>query len=272
MFTIFIVSDATGETAERMVRAALVQFKDAPANIIRRSRIRTRRQVRAAVKEASCEESLIVHTLVSYDLRRLMLAECRSRGVESMDLMGPVLDRLVTLLGLTPRQKPGLFRQLVEAKSREIEAVEFAFRHDDGQHAGELDQAEIVLVGVSRVMKTPTMLYLAYRGWFVANVPVILEIPQPRELLMLPSERVFCLVTTPERLLELRRARAGSANIPNEPYASPAQIQRELFHSRRLSRDHGWRQIEVAGKSVEEVAREIIMLLSDKKAAHGPAW
>lgn len=272
MFTIFIVSDATGETAQRMVRAALVQFKDAPANTVRRGNVRTAKQVREVVREAAGRESLIVHTLVSNALRRLMLAESRAHGVESMDLMGPVLDRLVTHLGLTPRQKPGLFKQLAEAKSREIEAVEFAFRHDDGQHVEELDQAEVVLVGVSRVMKTPITLYLAYRGWFAANIPIVLELQPPRELLRLRRDRVFCLVTTPDRLLELRRARTTSSRIPEEPYASPTQIRRELLHSRRLSHDRGWRQIEVAGKSVEEVAREIITLLSSKKHARGPAW
>jgi regulator of PEP synthase PpsR (kinase-PPPase family) len=272
MLTIFVVSDATGETAERMIRSALVQFKGAPTNVIRRGHTRTPKQVRAVVQEAAQQESLIVHTLVSNDLRRLMLAESRSHDVDSMDLMGPVLDRLATHLKLTPRQKPGLFKQLAEAKSREIEAVEFAFRHDDGQHAEELDQAEVVLVGVSRTMKTPVMLYLAYRGWFAANVPIILEVPPPPELLRLPSERVFCLVTTPDRLLELRLARADSFSIPEVPYASPGHIRHEILHSRRLGRDHGWRQIEVAGKSVEEVAREIIVLLSTKEQAHGPAW
>ncbi len=269
MLDIFVVSDATGETAERMVRSALVQFKDAPASVIRRGHVRTPKRVIAVVVEAARRESFIVHTLVSNDLRRLMLAEARSRGVEAMDLMGPVLDRLVTRLKLTPRQKPGLFKQLVEAKSREIEAVEFAFRHDDGQHAEELGRAEVVLVGVSRVMKTPITLYLAYRGWLAANVPIVLEIAPPRELFVLPSERVFCLVTTPDRLLELRRARVDSSNIPEEPYASPLQIRRELLHSRRLSRDHGWRQIEVTGKPVEEAAREIITLLRDRKQARG---
>jgi regulator of PEP synthase PpsR (kinase-PPPase family) len=121
-------------------------------------------------------------------------------------------------------------------------------------------------------MKTPVMLYLAYRGWFAANVPIILEVPPPPELLRLPPERVFCLVTTPDRLLELRLARADAFSSPEVPYASPGHIRQEILHSRRLGRDYGWRQIEVAGKSVEEVAREIIVLLSTTEQARGPAW
>jgi hypothetical protein len=272
MLTIYIVSDATGATAERMVHSVLVQFKNAPVNMIRRGKIRTAGQVRALVEEASHQKSLIVHTLVSHALRRLILAESRSRGVDSMDLMGPMLDRLITHLRLAPRQKPGLLKQLAEDKSREIEAVEFAFRHDDGQHAEELRKAELVLVGVSRTMKTPTTLYLAYHGWFAANVPIIMGLPLPRELFKVPSKRVFCLVMMPDRLLELRRTRADSFNIPEEPYASPTHIRQELIQARRLCRDNGWQQIEVTGKSVEEAARQIVMLLPGRGRPHGPAW
>ena len=260
MLTIFVVSDATGETAERMVRAALVQFESAQTTIVRHGHVRTSEQVRAVVKEAAAHNSLILHTLVSDDLRRLMLAESRLHNVDAMDLIGSVLDRLAIRLKLSPMEKPGLFKQLMEARSREIEAVEFAFRHDDGQHAEELNQAEIVLVGVSRTMKTPTMLYLCYCGWFAANVPIIPEIQPPKELFALPAERVFCLDMNPSRLLELRRARVESSRIPEEPYASPAFIRSELIHAHELSRDHGWRMIDVTGKSVEEVAREILDL------------
>lgn len=272
MLRIFVVSDASGETAERVVRSALVQFEDAPASVVRRGHVRTPEQVRAVVKEAAGHDSMILHTLVSDDLRRLMLAESRLYGVDAMDLMGPVLDRLATHLRLTPQEKPGLFKQLVEAKSREIEVVNFAFRHDDGQRADELSRAEIVLVGVSRTMKTPTTLYLAYRGWFAGNVPIVPEIPLPPALLSLPSERVFCLVMSPSRLLELRCARAGYLAIPAEPYASLAHIRKELRYSQQLCGNHGWRQIDVTGKSVEEVAREIIVLLSGKAQPHKSAW
>lgn len=272
MLTIYVVSDATGETAERMLHSALVQFKNAPATVIRRGKIRTPKQVRALIEEAAGHKSLIVHTLISYDLRRLMLAESRSHSVDSMDLVGPMLDRLVSHLKVMPRQRPGLLNQLVETKSREIEAVEFAFRHDDGQRVEELKEAEVVLVGVSRTMKTPITLYLAYRGWFAANVPIIMGIPLPRTLLRLPSRRVFCLVMMPDRLLELRRTRADAFNIPEEPYASLTHIRQELIHARRLCCDYGWRQIDVTGISVEEASRQVIMLLAAKNVRSGPAW
>ena len=187
MLTVYVVSDGTGGTAERMARSALIQFENAPVNLVRRPNVRSAKKLRVVVEEAAAGESLILHTLVSDELRRLMVSETRLHGVDSLDMMGPILDRLARHLKLTPQEKPGLFQQLVEARTREIEAVAFAFRHDDGQNAGDLERAEVVLVGISRTMKTPTMLYLAYRGWFAANVPLVPGIAPPKSLLAVPA-------------------------------------------------------------------------------------
>ena len=262
MLNIFVVSDATGDTAERLARSAAVQFEDATVRLVRRPHVLTPDQVRAVVLEATGGGSLIIHTLVSDELRRLILAESRLHGVDCLDLLGPMLDRLAVHLRLTPQQKPGLFRQLDDAKTREIEAVAFAFHHDDGQNTQDLHRAEIVLVGVSRSMKTPTMLYLASRGWFVANVPLIPELPLDSALAALPSARVFCLAMQSEQLRERRCARAREEAIPVEPYASLAQIVKENRHAEGLCLKYGWESIDVTGKAVEEVAREIITLLT----------
>ena len=261
MLTIYVVSDATGETAQRVIGAALVQFEQAPARILRRGGVRTPEQVRAVIAEAAGGPSFVLHTLVSDDLRRVMLAEARQHAVDAMDLMGPVLDRLATHLQLTPQEKPGLFQQLAEARERQIEAVEFAFRHDDGQHPDELDEAEVVLVGVSRTMKTPTTLYLAYRGWFAANVPLVPGLDPPAALERLPREQVFGMMMSPGRLLELRRARARHLGLPEEPYASLPYVRREIRHAQAVCAAQGWREIDVTGKSVEEASREILDLL-----------
>jgi len=258
---LYVVSDATGETAERVVRSALVQFESAETTVVRRGHVRTEEQVRQVVAEAAGMQAVILHTLVSDDLRRCMLAETRRQAVDSMDLMGPILDRLALHLHLTPREMPGLFKQLGEARQREIEAVEFAFRHDDGQRVEGLPQAEVVLVGASRTMKTPTTLYLAYRGWFAANVPLVPEMPVPATLESFPASRVFCLLLTPNRLLELRHARASYLEMPNEGYATLAAVRRDLRHSQQLAREYGWHTIDATGKSVEEIAQEIVTLL-----------
>jgi regulator of PEP synthase PpsR (kinase-PPPase family) len=265
MLKVFVVSDATGGTAERVVRAALVQFEEAPVTVLRRTNVRTAEQVQSIVEEAAGESSVLLHTLVSDKLRRLMLSESRTHGVDALDMLGPVLERLAGHLGLTPQEKPGLFKQLVEARSREIDAVEFAFHHDDGQNSDNLERAEVVLVGVSRSMKTPTMLYLAYRGWFAANVPLIADTDQPQGLVAFPAQRVYCLYMTPERLLELRRVRAERESIPPELYASTQQVNKDLHHAEQACRKYGWRRIDATGKSVEEVCREIIALLPSRE-------
>ena len=264
MLTIFVVSDATGETAEWVVRSALIQFQNAPAKLARRGHIRSLEQVWAVVEEAAQCDALLLHTLVSDELRRVMLEECRLRGVDSMDMMGPLLDRLTRHLKSPPQERPGLLRQVVEAKSREIEAVDFTFRHDDGRNVEDLDRAEVVLVGVSRTMKTPTALYLAYRGWFAANVPIVPGVDPPETLLRVPPQRVFCLLMSPGRLLDLRRVRAGQEGIPTDPYASPEHVRAEILYARQLCQRSGWREIEVTSKSVEEVGQEIIHLLPSK--------
>lgn len=258
---VYLVSDATGRTVERLAQAALVQFADADVQLVRRGNVQSAEGVRAVVQEAADSSALILHTLVADELRRVMLAESRTQGVDALDLMGPLMERLAAHLELKPQERPGLFAQLGEAKAREIEAVSFAFRHDDGQNIHELRRAEVVLVGVSRTMKTPTMLYMAYRGWFAANVPLAPELPVPAELLAVSPSRVFCLTMSAPQLIELRRTRALKENIPIEPYATAGQVRKELDFVGQLCRTHQWQVVEVSSKSVEEVCREIIQLL-----------
>ena len=257
--SLFVVSDATGETGERVLRAALVQFPETEVVIERFGGIRDRTQVEEIVRQARERGATVVHTLVSHELRRQMLSACRRSSVDAMDLMGPVLDRLTVALQTRPREKPGLFEQLREARMRAIEAVDFAFRHDDGQHAGDYERAEIVLVGVSRTMKTPLCLYLAHRGWFAANLPVVPGVELPSAIDGVPRHRVFGLVMRPARLLELRTARARYLRMGGD-YADLPCIRDEMRHAERLFRERGWHVVDVTGKSVEEISRSIIDL------------
>jgi len=263
MLRILVVSDASGETAERVVRAALAQFGGAAVDVTRCRNVRTSEQIAALVGRAARDGALVVHTLVSNRLRQRMLEQARLHGVDSLDMLGPLLDRLTTHLKVSPHEKPGLFQQLVGSRSREIEAVDFALGHDDGRDPDGLARAEVVLVGVSRTMKSPTMLQLALRGWFAANVPIVPDLDPDPALLALAPDRVFCLELAAERLRDLRRERALVEGIPLEPYASLAGVARELELARQLCRKHRWRRIDVTSKSAEEAAREIIALLHE---------
>jgi regulator of PEP synthase PpsR (kinase-PPPase family) len=257
---IFVVSDATGETGERFLRSALVQFPHVEVEIERRGGVREPEQVREIVALARANDATILHTLVSHRLRGLMLSECRRQAVDAMDLMGPVLDRLTVAFHARPQEQPGLFEQLREARTRAIEAVDFAFRHDDGQHSSDYDRAEMLLVGVSRTMKTPLCLYLAHRGWFAANLPIVKGVSLPAVVDRLPARRVFGLTMRPARLLELRRTRAEYLRMTGGDYAELPAIRAELHEAEELFRQRGWNVVDVTGKSIEEIARSMIDL------------
>jgi hypothetical protein len=255
-----------------VVRAALVQFQGAEVRLTLRPHVRTAAAVRAAAQEAGQAGGLIVHTLVSAELRNLMLTEGRARGVPTIDLLGPLLLRLEDLLRLQPLAKPGLFRELDEEYRRRFEVVEFAVKHDDGQDPRGLQQADIVLVGVSRTSKTPLSMFLAGRGLRVANVPVVQNLPLPEELARVDPRRVVGLSIKPERLLELRRARLHQMETPPKfPYADPRQIWTELEYARDQFNRAGWPVVDVTDKSIEEIAAEILVLVGIEQPAARPA-
>lgn len=270
---IIIVSDATGHTAEMVVKAALVQFQGADVHLYLRPHVRTAEAVRAAVQMASKLRGLIVHTLVSPELRKLMLTEGRAHDVPTIDLLGPLLLRLEDLLQLQPMAKPGLFREMDQEYHRRFEVVEFAVKHDDGQDPRGLQQADIVLVGVSRTSKTPLSMFLAGRGLRVANMPVVYKLPLPEEFTHVDSRKVVGLTIKAERLLELRRARLQQMETPPKfPYADPRHIWAELEYAQSQFTRWGWPVVDVTNKSIEEVAAEVLILTGiDQPAARPPA-
>jgi [pyruvate, water dikinase]-phosphate phosphotransferase / [pyruvate, water dikinase] kinase len=195
MNTIFVVSDGTGRTAEQALHAALTQFPDTTVKIILKQEIRTERQIEEIMPEIREAKGIIVHTLVSEELREFMVKESRIHNLDAIDIMGPLLSRLSHHLANSPSGKPGLFFRLNEDYFKRIDSMEFAFTHDDGQRYNEYERAEIVLVGVSRTFKTPLSIFLAFKGWLVANYPVVLGVEPPEILGNLPCGRVFGLIT-----------------------------------------------------------------------------
>ena len=266
MQKIFVVSDGTGGTAKRALNAALTQFEGAKVKLIERPEIRTNEQVIEVVREARYEKGFIIHTLVSDDVREAMLQIGREFNVSTFDLLGPLLERLSQQLSISPSMKPGLFRQLNEAYFRRIETMEFAFGHDDGQKTHELEKAEIILVGVSRTFKTPLSVYLAIKGWCVANVPIILDLPIPDTLDNLQNARIVGLKSDPFRLAELRKVREEHLKNATGEYAKPDYVRREMRYALKIFSEHPqWPVIDVTGKPIEEIASEIITLSAATK-------
>lgn len=262
MSHIYAVSDATGTTAERVVRAALVQFDDHQIEITQCGGVRTSEQIGEIVTEAARTGGFVVHTFVYENLRHAMLTEGRAQNVTTIDLMGPLLARLSELLATPPRSEPGLFQPFDSAYLQRIDAINFTVRHDDGRNVHDLDQAEIVLVGVSRTSKTPVSIYLAYRGWKVANVPFVLGVKPPKELFSLPKRRVVGLIVKPERLAELRKARLERLGTRAQGYADLDTIQQETtYFYEMLERRRDWPIVDVTSKPIEEAASEVVALL-----------
>lgn len=270
MSHIYAVSDATGTTAERVVRAALVQFEDHQIEITRIGAVRTKAQIREIVCEAYKSGGFVVHTFVYEELRHAILTEGRSQNVITIDLMGPLLARLSELLATPPRSEPGLFQPFDTAYLERIDAINFTVGHDDGRHVGDLDKAEIVLVGVSRTSKTPVSIYLAYRGWKVANVPITLGIEPPGELFSLPRRRVVGLVVKPVRLSELRRARVERMGTRALGYADLEYVRAEIAYAYKIfERRRDWPLVDVTAKPIEEVAAEVVTLIgSSSESTH----
>ena len=259
---IYVVSDGTGRTAERILRAALAQFPGAEVDIVVRSNVRNEKKVVQVVQEAAAAKGFIVHTIVTQTVRNAMIRLGREHNVETIDLMGPLLARLTETLAASPAEKPGVFAQLNKSYFRRIETMEFALRHDDGQRLEDIRKAEIVLLGVSRTFKTPLSIYLAFKGWFVVNVPIVVNQAPPGALEKVPPNRVFCLDTNARELAELRRTRSEYLKGAAGPdYADPEYIRIELMQARRLYAQHpGWTVIHVTNKPIEEIATEILAL------------
>ncbi len=266
MSSVFVVSDGTGMLAEQTLRAAMTQFSNVETNIIIRGEIRNEQHILTVIHEAAQQNGLIVHTLVSRELRTLITRMGKLQNVETIDLLGPLLQQLSEKFSNMPSEKPGLFHRLDDTYFRRIETMEFAFRHDDGQRAEELDRAEIVLVGVSRTFKTPLSIYLAFKGWFVANVPIVLDIDPPDSLFSVPKGRVIALVTNYIHLAELRKAREKYLKQSTGHYADLNHVKRELQYAKNIySRQPNWQKVIVTNKPIEEIASEIMSLIQVKK-------
>ena len=181
--------------------------------------------------------------------------------VDTIDLMGPLLMRLSHQFANAPSERPGLFHEVNKDYFRRIEAMEYAFRHDDGQRDHELDKADLILLGVSRTFKTPISIYLAIKGWLVANVPIVLDMEPPAILSSIDPKKIFGLTTYPSRLVQLRQSRHEHLGGGTGNYATHSYVTRELRFAHGIYHLHPkWAVINVTSKGIEEIASEILSI------------
>jgi regulator of PEP synthase PpsR (kinase-PPPase family) len=260
---VFAVSDGTGDTVEKMTRAALLQFDESNVILHRINRVRSVAEVNDVLERALTAHGIVVHTLVDDSVRQHLIQRAAQAGIRAVDLLGPLLGDLEQLFATRPRVRPGLFHQVNEAYFKRIDAIEFTLKHDDGQGLTTLPQADVVLVGISRTSKTPLSVYLAHEGYRTANVPLVREIGPPGALFDVDQRRVAGLTIDPEHLQTIRRERLRRYHHPDgKRYADLRNIEEELEYSRTVLRQNRlWPVIDVTGKAIEETANEVLKAL-----------
>jgi hypothetical protein len=260
--TILLVSDGTGGTCSHIVNAALMQFENPHVRLIRRANVRTAAEARGAVEQALNDHAIIFYTLVAEDVRETLHDAAIKHFVPTVDLLGPVLASLAGVLKTSPRCDSKLLYELERQHIDRIDAVDFTLAHDDGLRAYELSQADVVLVGVSRVSKSATCFVLACRGIRAANVPLVPAIEPPAELFGLDPKKVIGLTASVHRLQSIRQARVHSMRMGElDSYVDARGIAEELRYANGLMEQHGWQSVDVSFKAVEEVAKEVMRLI-----------
>ena len=257
--TVFVLSDGTGETADQMIKAALVHYVREGLKINRYKNIRTEAQVASIFEEAHQTRAIVVYTVVSDTLRTFIVSLSLQSGVPSVDLLGPVLQLLGKYLKKDPHSQPGLFHQVNEYYFRRIEAIEFTVKHDDGRYPDNLHAADIILIGLSRTSKTPLSIYLSYKGWKVANVPLVNGISLPEFLFEVDQKKIIGLIIDAETLARIRRERLiKMGEDPEAKYANIDHVVEEIEYCKEVFRkNRRWPVFDVTGKALEETAAEV---------------
>jgi hypothetical protein len=269
---IYIASCGEGINAFHLVESTLIQFPHNKITIVKVPHIRSEVQVDELIDKVKDMESIIVHTIVKSDLRQYLTRKGMEHKIVTIDLMGPVLSKIQSFLNQAPLEKPGLYRESHQVDLKQVSAIDFALAHDDGLSPESLDQAEIILLGLSRAGKTPLSMYMAVLGWKVANVPFVPGVPLPAILDEVDRRRIFALNINAKQLLSHRKMRQESLGVSEmkSAYASRKKIEEEIFTAHRYYIAKGYSILDISDKPIETSAEEIIEMITRrfKAAAH----
>ena len=258
-----LVSDSTGETLEIMAKAALAQFDGVETLKHFWPMVRGETHLTRILGEISQHPGLVLFTLVNTDTREKLEAGCIAMGLPAVAPLDAVTDALSNMLGQVAKARPGRQHILDEAYFARVDAIQFTIAHDDGIGWENWEEADIVLAGVSRTSKTPTSIYLANRGYKTANIPIVVESPPPHSLFGLKHPLVVGLVTSADRLIQVRRNRLLSLNqVPETDYVDSEAVTREVAYAKRMFADNDWPVIDMTRRSIEEAAAAIIGLVN----------
>ena len=266
-FHLHLISDATGETLTTIAKAASVQYAQVRPIEHVHPLVRTPRQLERVLQEISSAPGIVLYTVVKKELTTEIERRCRELKVPCLHVLEPIMKVFESYLG-QPQTPIVAGQHVLDADYfRRIDALNFSMAHDDGHLPHDLNEAEIIILGVSRTSKTPTSIYLAQRGYKVTNVPLVPGIDPPEALSGPHKAFVVGLVASPDRIAEIRRNRVHLlADRKLDDYVDRIQIANEIAQSRRLFARHGWPVIDVTRRSIEETAATIIKLLHEKQA------
>lgn len=273
-FHLHLISDATGETLIAVGRAAAAQYATVlPVEHIY-SLVRSPKRLDQVIAEIEANPGVVLYTLVDHELALKLETRCRELGVPSLSVLAPVLALFQSYLGAETTPRVGGQHTLNAEYFRRIDALNFTMMHDDGQHAENLEEADVVLVGVSRTSKTPTSIYLANRGIKTANVPLVPGVALPAQLETLARPLVVGLYASAERIVQIRQNRLLGLNSPqpDSAYVDRQAVSEEIAVSKQLCTRHGWPSIDVTRRSIEETAAAVASLLQERRrdAASAP--
>ena len=266
-FHLHLVSDATGETLTTVARAAAAQYASvAPVEHLY-PMVRSKKQLDHVLSEITESPGLVLYTLLEEDLIQLLENKCRDLALPCMSVLGPVLRLFQSYLGAETIHRAGAQHVLNAEYFHRIDALNYTMFHDDGQHPEGLEDADVVLVGVSRTSKTPTSIYLANRGIKTGNVPLVPDVPPPPQLEKLTRPLVVGLYASPERIVQIRENRllGLKAHRDDASYIDRTSVAEEVAFSRRLCAKHGWPSIDVTRRSIEETAAAVMRLLTERR-------
>lgn len=261
-----LLSDSTGETLEVVAKACLAQFDG--VDVLRHfwPMVRSEGHLDRVLDDIERRPGLVLYTLVNNNIRRELERNCRRRGIHAVSALDPVIDALSAVLGQQAKARPGRQHALDAAYFARVDAIQFSIAHDDGLGADNWEEADIVLAGVSRTSKTPTSIYLANRGYKVANIPLVPASPPPPSLFGLRHPLVVGLTAGTDRLIQIRRNRLLSLNEKAETdYVDLDAVNEELAFARRIFADNGWPVIDVTRRSIEETAFAIVKLCEQRE-------
>ena len=266
-FHLHLVSDSTGETLTTVARAAAAQYTSVGPIEHIYPLVRTQKQLDRVLTEIEESPGIVLYTLLEKDLTAKLEEKCKTLGLPTLSILGPVLQLFQSYLGGETRPRVGAQHTLNAEYFKRIDALNYTMMHDDGQHTDEMEDADVVLVGVSRTSKTPTSIYLANRGVKTANIPLGPSVPLPPHLELLKKPLVVGLYASPERIVQIRQNRLLGLNVhrDDDQYIDRQAVADEIAFSRKLCARHNWPLIDVTRRSIEETAAAVLKLLAERR-------